>query len=135
MQYLLDTNAFSDLMAGQSRVSARFASIANPDSVIISTIIRGEVLFGLERMVPSQRRTDLTRNAQKLFALIACEPLVPAIADAYATVKRQRQRVGLPLDENDCWIAASAIHHGAVLVTRDSDFARIPGLAVEDWTA
>jgi tRNA(fMet)-specific endonuclease VapC len=134
VRYLLDTNAFSDLMRAQSRVTARFTGVGSPDSILISTIVRGEVLHGLEQMSPGQRRTELTRNADKLFAIIPCEALPAAVADVYAQIKRQRQRIGLPLDDNDCWIAASAVHHGAVLVTRDSDFARVTGLTVEDWT-
>lgn len=39
------------------------------------------------------------------------------------------------MDENDLWIAATALVLGAVLVTRDSDFRNITGLSVENWTA
>jgi predicted nucleic acid-binding protein len=41
-----------------------------------------------------------------------------------------RQQQGLSLDENDLWVAATALALGAGLVTRDSDFAGIPGLSV-----
>jgi predicted nucleic acid-binding protein len=40
----------------------------------------------------------------------------------------------LALDENDLWIAATARQSRATLVSRDSDFQRIDGLKVEDWT-
>jgi predicted nucleic acid-binding protein len=40
----------------------------------------------------------------------------------------------LTLDENDLWIAATARALGAVLVSRDADFARVDGLSTEDWT-
>jgi predicted nucleic acid-binding protein len=45
-------------------------------------------------------------------------------------VKVARQRRGLPLDENDLWMAATALAIGATLVTRDSDFREIEGLAI-----
>jgi predicted nucleic acid-binding protein len=57
-----------------------------------------------------------------------------AAGDYYATVKLNRQRKGLALDENDLWIAATALALSAVLVSRDSDFQHIDGLTVEDWT-
>ena len=55
-------------------------------------------------------------------------------ADHYAKIKLIRQRKGLTLDENDLWIAASAMALNAVLISRDSDFQQIDGLTVEDWT-
>jgi len=39
------------------------------------------------------------------------------------------------LDENDLWIAATALAMGAALITRDSHFEQIEGLSVQDWTA
>jgi predicted nucleic acid-binding protein len=41
-----------------------------------------------------------------------------------------RQQRGLTLDENDLWVAATALALGATLVSRDNDFAGIDGLAV-----
>jgi len=38
------------------------------------------------------------------------------------------------LDENDLWIAATARALGAIVVTTDSDFQRVSGLQIEDWT-
>ncbi len=41
-----------------------------------------------------------------------------------------RQEQGLTLDENDLWVAATALAIGAGLVTRDGDFSGIAGLSV-----
>jgi predicted nucleic acid-binding protein len=41
-----------------------------------------------------------------------------------------RQQKGLVLDENDLWIAATALALDAVLITHDSDFQQIEGLSV-----
>ena len=59
-----------------------------------------------------------------------CEPVPENAADFYASVKLARQQRGLTLDENDLWVAATALALGATLVSRDSDFAGIDGLAV-----
>ena len=48
----------------------------------------------------------------------------------YSTVKISQQRRGLPLDENDLWIAATTLAIDATLVSRDSDFQSVEGLAV-----
>jgi len=63
-----------------------------------------------------------------------CVPVPEAAADQYASIKREAERQGTPLDENDLWIAATARALGAVVVTTDSDFQRLSGLDIEDWT-
>jgi tRNA(fMet)-specific endonuclease VapC len=54
--------------------------------------------------------------------------------DHYGRMKREVEKRGLMLNENDLWIAATALALDAVLITRDSDFQRVPGLLMEDWT-
>ena len=50
---------------------------------------------------------------------------------AYAGIFRALKQRGMLIGANDLWIAASAIRHGAALVTRNSqEFQRIPGLKV-----
>ena len=48
--------------------------------------------------------------------------------------RRVTQNKGLSLDENDLWIAATAMSLGATLVSRDTDFHRVDGLDLTDWT-
>ena len=45
-------------------------------------------------------------------------------------MKASQQRRGLPLDENDLWIAATALVLDATLVSRDGDFQAIAGLSL-----
>ena len=130
MTYLLDTNAISALMRADARMASWLASIGADDRVAICTIVRGEILFGLERLAPGRRRTELEGKVGKLFAVLPCEPNPPAAGDRYANLKFSQQRRGLPLDENDLWIAATALAMDATLVSRDSDFQAIEGLAV-----
>jgi predicted nucleic acid-binding protein len=128
--YLLDTNAVSALMKTDARVTAWFSSIAPDGRVVVCTVTRGEILFGLERLAPGRRRTELEEKAAKLFAVLPCEPVPRAAGDRYASLKISQQRRGLPLDENDLWIAATALALNATLVSRDGDFLMVEGLAV-----
>ena len=61
---------------------------------------------------------------------LPCEPIPPAAGDVYASLKVAQQTCGVPLDESDLWIAAAALAIEATLVSRDSDFQGIEGLAV-----
>ena len=106
------------------------ALIDPDDQVVVRTTVRGEILFGLERVAPGRRRTELEEKAQQLFAALPCEPIPAVAADRYASSKAARQRRGLPLDENDLWIAATALVIKATLVSRDRDFQAIEGLAL-----
>ena len=130
MIYLLDTSVISALMRADARMATWLSSIGADDRVAICTIARGEILFGLERLAPGRRRTDLEGKARKLFAAVPCEPIPPAAGDVYANIKVSQQRRGLPLDENDLWMAATALALSAILVSRDSDFQVIEGLSV-----
>lgn len=134
MIFLLDTNAFSDLMRENAQLDARLASLSSADRVIICAVIRGEIRYGLERLAPGRRKQMLEDKAARLFAILPCEPIPVTAADYYARIKVSRQQRGLALDENDLWIAATVLALGAVLVSRDSDFQQIDGLQVEDWT-
>jgi len=133
--YVLDTNAFSALMDEDARAVARAESIEPTDRVVINTIARGEILFGLARMPHGRRRREVEAKAAKYFELIPCEALPEGAADIYARIKLECELNGTPLDENDLWIAAAALERGAILVTSDADFQRVRGLRTKDWTA
>ena len=134
MLFLLDTNAFSDLMREHPRLDARLANISPTNRVVICSVVRGEIRYGIERLPQGKRRQELAAKAAKLFAVLPCEPVPEKAGDHYATIKLARQQKGLTLDENDLWIAATALALGAVLITRDRDFQQIDGLTVNDWT-
>jgi predicted nucleic acid-binding protein len=128
--YLLDTNAISDLMRAAPRIENWIAGLEQGDRVVTCTIVRVEILFGIARLPAGKRRTELEETGHQFLAAIPCEPVPERAGDFYAAVKVARQQQGLTLDENDLWVAATAVSLGATLVSRDSDFARIDGLAV-----
>lgn len=130
MIYLLDTNAISDLMRSDPRLEDWIAGLDQNDRVVTCTIVRGEILFGIARLPVGRRRSELEETGEQFLGAFRCESVPERAADFYADLKRTRQRRGLSLDENDLWIAATALALGARLVSRDSDFAGIPGLSV-----
>ncbi|HOA73388.1 MAG TPA: type II toxin-antitoxin system VapC family toxin [Phycisphaerae bacterium] len=95
----------------------------------------GEILHGIERLPQGRRRSKLEQAANVLFGQLECQSVPESAGDRYAKVKLACQTRELSLDENDLWIASIALILGARLVTRDSDFPRIEGLQVGDWSA
>jgi predicted nucleic acid-binding protein len=132
--FFLDTTAFSDLMREEPQTQAHVAGIGAADSVAICSVVRGEIRYGIERLPLGKRREALDAKSRRLFAAIPCEPVPPAAGDQYGQIKAALHMKGLSLDENDLWIAATAISLGATLVTRDSDFHRVDRLALANWS-
>lgn len=130
MIYLLDTNAISDLMRSDSDVEQWLAGLGPEDHALTSAIVRGETLFGISKVPRGKRRTELEHTAHRFLDRFHCEEISPRTADYYAELKSAQRFAGRPLDENDLWIAATAMALGATVVSRDSDFRRIEGLPV-----
>ena len=131
--YLLDTTAFSALVKEHPLAKARLAALEATHRVVICTVVRGEVLYGLELMPQGRRKLDLERKINDLLSILPCVPIPEEAANEYARIKRATERRGSRLDENDLWIAATSLSLGAILVTTDSDFRRVRGLKLEDW--
>jgi len=87
-------------------------------------------LYGVRRLAVGRRRDWLEAKAQEIFSVLQSEPIPIRAGDLYAEIKIACQSRGLVLDENDLWIAATAMVLGATLVTRDSDFSGIEALSV-----
>jgi predicted nucleic acid-binding protein len=85
------------------------AGLGQGDRVVTCTIVRGEILFGIARLPRGRRRTELEETGRQLLDTVDCEPVPEQAGDIYAPVKSARQQRGLPLDENDLWVAATAL--------------------------
>ena len=103
---------------------------------VVYELIR-RVVFGIERLPIGRRRQSLENQAVNLFVGLPCLAIPEETADYYAQMKRQAEQQGIPLSDNDLWIATTAMTLNAILVTSDSDFQRIAGfeLQLEDWTS
>ena len=126
-RFLLDTNIVIALLKGDDTV------LSNMDralEVFIPVVALGELFFGAAKSGrPVENRARVERFAAGS-AIVSCDP---DIAREYGRVKQQLRERGRPLPENDIWIAAAAVRHGMVLVTRDRHFQEVEGLQTADW--
>jgi predicted nucleic acid-binding protein len=120
--------------AEHPEVCARAGRVVAPDEAAICVIVRGEILYGIERLPVGQRRASMEDKARLVLSQMRCYELSLQASDHFARIKAQQQRIGFSLNDDDLWIAASCAEFGATLVSRDRDFSRIAGFAVEDWS-
>ena len=124
---ILDTNAVSDLFAGDSDLEAR---LIGSERHHLPTIVIGEYRFGLMR---SRHRVALEELLDRLEE--ESDILYPnrATAVAYAEVRHRLRQAGTPLPENDVWIAALALQHELPVLTRDRHYDLVEGLTRVEW--
>lgn len=121
---LLDTNAYTDFMVGAAEV---VEVVAHADTLLINSIVLGELLGGFAAGKQQARnRAELTRFLGS--PRVQLLPITGQTADSYALIYVGLRRKGRPIPSNDLWIAASALDHGAAVLTRDAHFAQIDGL-------
>lgn len=124
MRILIDTNAYSALMAGDPRLPPL---LARADAVLLSPIVIGELLDGfLGGSRSFENREILERFRAKPRTVMV--PITDESSERFAQVKHQLRRAGKPIPQNDVWIAASCLEHGAMLVSFDAHFEAVEGL-------
>lgn len=134
MTYLLDTNIVSHFVRASSPELTRRILESEADSLCISTISAGELLYGLGRLPASRRAQTLRHQLEAVFKAIAVVPLPAEAASHYGTARAALEKAGRPIGANDLWIAAHALADGLTLVTNNTrEFKRVKGLMVEDW--
>lgn len=133
MLYLLDTNMVSYIFKGRSQAARmRLESVGlRKDDAGFSTVTMAEILYGLEKIAaPPDRR----RAMDVFLSTMAVYPWDHSAAEAYAKLRVRQESLGKSLGAYDLQIAAHALALGAVLVTHDSAFRHVDGLAGrEDW--
>jgi len=100
------------------------------DAIFTSAITAGELAYGAVR-------ADRPRLVEKVQAVLDALPIVSfdaAAAKVYGGLRAALEASGRSLAEADLRISSTALAHGLVVVTGNTrHFARVPGLAVEDW--
>ena len=124
---MLDTNALSAVMKARSPDLDLRLSI---EPFCISVVTEGEIRFGLARR---PQRVGFTSLAEAVLSRIDIRPWTSATARCYGPLRAELTTLGRPLAPLDLMIAAHAMAEGATLITADRAFARVPGLAIQDY--
>jgi tRNA(fMet)-specific endonuclease VapC len=132
MAWFLDTNAcIAHLRGRYPQLSSRWGQHRAEDLAIPLTAY-AELLVGAEKSSHPER---VLQQIELLLEAHEIVEITEEVAEHYARVRADLETRGATIGGNDLWIAATALAHGATLVTNNTgEFSRVPGLLIEDWT-
>jgi tRNA(fMet)-specific endonuclease VapC len=131
MIYMLDTNILIYLT--KKRPAQLLANFQRHDfaDICVSSISVSELEYGVAK-------SGSTKNKQVIdswLQLMHRPAFDDQAANAYGALRTTLEAQGTPIGPLDKLIAAHALALQATLVTNNvREFARVPGLNVEDWT-
>lgn len=129
--YMLDTNMCIYLMKHQPEEVARRFAQCQVGEVLMSSITYAELQYGVAASASPARER---KNLEALVQDIPVAAFDEAAAVAYGAIRLATRDA--KKDHLDKLIAAHALSLHATLVTNNSkDFARYPGVSIENWLA
>lgn len=134
---LLDTCVLSELARGEpdEAVAAWWATVPEP-TVRLSILTLGEIRKGAELLDPGPRRDRIECWLQDLIRIFGDRvlPIDQAVALRWGTLSAATRRAGIPRPPVDGLLAATALHHGLVLATRNvADFEGTGVSLINPW--
>ena len=121
MSYLIDTNVLSELRKRQADVNLVAWMHARPrQSLHLSVLSLGEIRKGIDVLPDGDKRVSLQNwleNDLPRFFLGRVLMIDTPVVDCWG---RSLARLGRPVPAIDSLIAATALHHGLTLVTRNT---------------
>ena len=126
MKALLDTSGYSGLIKGDPEI---LEVLGTASKVLIPTIVLGELHSGFRR---GSRRKENERLLERFLRKpsVSVVDVTADTAERYAEIDVFLFAKGKPIPRNHVWIAALALEHGAVLITRDAHFRELPLLPI-----
>ena len=104
-----------------------------PAEIVIPSLVKAELLCGAYK---SQKTAQNEQAVVRFLLPYAVAAFGDLEASHYAQIRALLEKSGTPIGPNDMIIAAIARANEGILVTHNvSQFSRVPGLSIEDWTS
>ncbi|MCH4150514.1 MAG: type II toxin-antitoxin system VapC family toxin [Sphingobium sp.] len=133
---VVDTNVWSELTKAAPDPAVIAWEQAHAEDLWLSSVVLAELRAGVALLPSGKRQTQLENNFRALTTLYADRLLdfdEPA-SHHYAQVLARAKASGRPIATADAMIAATALHHGMAVATRDmSDFAGAGVRLINPW--
>lgn len=131
MSYLLDTNIVSLAAKDNLKIKAKLQSIEfRGIDIFISCITYFEIRRGFLAVDSPKQRARFEDFCRK-YPIILLDDL--AILETAAAIHANLRLKGLPIQTEDILIAATGMVKDLIVVSNDTDLARVKGLNLENW--
>jgi predicted nucleic acid-binding protein len=94
-----------------------------PEEIAVSIITAAELELGVLRAAEAGARATRLATLSRVQATYPLLPVDPEVASCFARLASAELTRGRRLRRHDTWIAATAMRHGAAVLTQDSDFS------------
>ena len=137
--WLLDTNVISEVRRPQPAARVVDFLRGQPaDSLFVSTVTFAEIRFGIGLVDDPGRRIALSDWLTHVVRPMFRDRILPVSEDImfrWRLLVEAGRKVGHTFPQPDLIIAATALQHGLVVVTRDrTDFERAGATVFDPWT-
>ncbi len=132
---LLDTCVLSELRKPEGEEAVKAAVGAMPShAVFISVLSVGEITEGIIRLPLSRKRQDLEAWCQSLVTTFADRvlPVDLEIGEIWGEVTGRAKLQGITIPIVDGLLAATALHHGLYIMTRNVRHMAATGALLRD---
>ncbi len=138
MNYILDTNVISELVAAQPDTNVtRWIESIDPQTVYLSVITVGELKKGIEKSPDSRRKTDLKEWLTNDLLVRFQDQLLPidsSVTLTWGSLVARMEAIGKPMPAIDSLLAATTLHSGYTLSTRNvGDFEHAGIALLNPW--
>lgn len=125
MTYLVDANVLSEATKAAPNLKVIDWLQNNERDIAVDPIILGEIRFGVHLLPAGRRRRRLESWFDEGVARIICLPWDAPTGLRWAKLLAELRRSGQSMPIKDSLIAATALVHGFVVVTRNTrDFGK-----------
>ena len=135
--WLVDTNVISELRRRDPDANVRAWFAQRPATELyLSVLTLGEIRKGVEALTDLGRRTVLREWLERELPVFFADRLLPIDAGVAHQWGQLLAKAGRSLPAIDSLLAATALHHNLVLVTRNlKDVAGLPVKVLNPWDA
>lgn len=136
--WLLDTNILSELRRQRPEPKVLAFVAAQPlEQLYVSAVTLAEIRFGIELLADANRRAELndwlTHTVRPMFEQRAL-PITEDVMFKWRLLVEEGRKAGHTFSQPDLIIAATGLHHGLTIVSRDTaDFLKARAAVFNPW--